>query len=84
MHPKGVTVPTGANATLRPGTAKAKVGFLWNYGGSSSKPQSQIWVTNVSLMKWRITSSETIEQTQQIYYRSSSSSVPSGTGLPTT
>ena len=84
VHPKGVTVPTGANATLRPGTAKAKVGFLWNYGGSSSKPQSQIWVTNVSLMKWRITSSETIEQTQQIYYRSSSSSVPSGTGLPTT
>ncbi len=43
---------------FRPGTAYCGVGFLWNYGMTSSSPQGQMWVTNISMMKSSPSSSE--------------------------
>lgn len=34
---------------FRQATAFAKVGFLWNYSASTSNPQGQLWVTNISV-----------------------------------
>lgn len=36
---------------FRPGTAFCGIGFLWNYGMTSSEPQGRMWVTNISMMK---------------------------------
>lgn len=47
--PDGITMPSGVNVRFRAGTAKVKIGFLWNYQMTAAKPQSQIWVTNVSM-----------------------------------
>lgn len=57
---------------FRQGTAFAKVGFLWNYGMTSSSPQGQIWVTNVSVKEATSSLSE-----EQYIYRSAASGTTS-------
>ena len=69
--------PTPNSGTFWPGTAYCRIGWLWNYGHTSSAPQSQIWITNVSVKEYVASSSDAVKRTQRIYWRSTSNTKPS-------
>lgn len=75
-------IKNGADNTgkFRQGTAFAKVGFLWNYGHSTANPQTQMWVTNISVKEATPDLSDAVSRTQRIWYRKSAVGAPATPG----